>query len=242
MRAVLVPLSVFFAMLLDISAGAFTVLVAGMAVGYEVSIIECGIGSLFALSPDIDCAWQFLRGRHARNDHHQYITHRPIFGVSVALLLGGAYGVATGMWLWCAVAPLLVLWHYLHDTEGFLGRGIAWLWPISPWHYGFCFSKMRITKRGPWEYGDDEHGIAGEMHDLYDLYFYPTHQSIVELVLSAAFWTWTAVALWGAWGISVPIGLALFAAAFWLFAAYARKRRKRYQKAVHACSCLECVK
>ena len=73
----------------------------------------------------------FFKKKAVYGDHHQFITHRPVFGI----VLSSALGFLFGGTFWAMIAPLCIVWHYLHDTEGFGGGGIAWLWPFSKFYY-----------------------------------------------------------------------------------------------------------
>lgn len=237
MNIILMVCAVLFAALLDIVMGVSVVFALGEMLGESINEFQYLIGSALALFPDIDYGWQIVRGRNAKDDHHQYLMHRPLFGLVCAPLLGYALGGT----FWALVAGILVLWHYVHDTEGFLGRGVAWLWPFSSWYYGICFSKMKIVRAHAWQYQAGGYGVRGEIYDVRDMYCYPTRQSVTELIASCFLLAWPSIVLFGIWGLTVPAALLATFLAFWAFAAYVRKRPAQKYKSVF-CSCMECSK
>lgn len=115
------------AMMLDIAVGMFIILLASKIIGINLSIQNCLIGGMLGISPDVDILYMFIRKGKVYTDHHQFISHRPIVGIALVTLIGW---VISGI-DWSITAAACVLWHYIHDTYGFGGGGIAWLWPVS---------------------------------------------------------------------------------------------------------------
>jgi len=116
---------------LDFSAGVFIVYIGTLAFGYQTGILSFFLGGILGMAPDFDVFYMFWQKNEVYGDHHQFITHRPLFGIilfsTIGFLFGGTF--------WAIVAPLCVIWHYIHDTEGFGGGGIAWFWPFSNLYY-----------------------------------------------------------------------------------------------------------
>jgi hypothetical protein len=115
------------------------------------------MGGVLALLPDFDLVWpivrQLLTGQNIAGNHHETLMHRPIALVPaatvIAYLIGGPY--------WALTACACVLWHYVHDTKGMGGGGVAWLWPYS----GDYWSPAGFAKSTP---ADVEHDAWIEKH------------------------------------------------------------------------------
>lgn len=116
-----------FAAFLDFGIGTLIVSLISVLLNHEIQWWQCFVGGIFALVPDFDVIWMFLARGRVYGDHHQFITHRPIFGIGIATLAGYFIGGS----FWMLTALICVVWHYIHDTEEFANGGIAWLWPIS---------------------------------------------------------------------------------------------------------------
>lgn len=120
-----------FAAFFDFSIGTFTVYGAAQIFHYDASLLHYFIGGILAVAPDFDVLYMFARKGRVYGDHHQFITHRPL----VTMTLATAMGILLNNMFWTITAPLCLFWHYVHDTEGFGGGGIAWLWPFSKLYY-----------------------------------------------------------------------------------------------------------
>lgn len=116
---------------LDFCAGAFIVFIMGYLFDYKPSVFHYLAGSMFAVIPDIDLAYMLARKGFIYGNHHQFITHRPFFMLPLVFFTVLA---ASNKFL-ATVAVLCVVWHYVHDTEGFGGGGISWFWPFSNKYY-----------------------------------------------------------------------------------------------------------
>lgn len=106
------------------------------------------IGALFALLPDIDIALPILKG-NVEGDHRATLMHRPALILGAVALLGSLASVYAGT-IFFLLCPLLsLLWHYLHDTGGWLfGAGaIAWKWPLAatPLSFGGMHEAPTLT-------------------------------------------------------------------------------------------------
>lgn len=117
---------------LDFSAGIFIVFLGTIFLNYQAGIPSYILGGILGLAPDFDVIYILIKNGKMDGDHHQLITHRPIFGITLfstlGFLLGGTF--------WAVMSFFCITWHYLHDTEGiFGGEGIAWLWPFSKLYY-----------------------------------------------------------------------------------------------------------
>jgi hypothetical protein len=120
---------------LDFSAGVFIVYCIGYWFNLNPTGLSFMIGGILAISPDFDVLYMYMKKGGVYGDHHQFLTHRPIIGLAIADGLGWLFGG----FFWAVISRACLLFHYLHDTEGFgTGGGIAWFWPLSkkywsPW-------------------------------------------------------------------------------------------------------------
>ena len=114
----------------------------------------------------------FFKEKAIYGDHHQFITHRPLFGIALSSMLGFFLG---GLF-WAIVATLCIAWHYLHDTEGFGGGGIAWFWPFSQLYY----SPFRIVSQ-------KESLMAQHEEWLETTWLVPSKTSVVEIAIGSVF-------------------------------------------------------
>jgi hypothetical protein len=86
-----------------------------------------------ALIPDFDLVLSILNGE-IKGDHHQLLTHTPLFIIPVVMLIGLLWGKTVED---PRILPLLtigVLWHLLHDSPELGGGGIRWAWPHTNWY------------------------------------------------------------------------------------------------------------
>lgn len=241
---------ILFAMLLDISVGAAGVHFLAYIFKYDLSWWHYFIGMGIALAPDIDCVWQVasswlsrtiakrknkrigwhllllqkLCSEKTEDDHHQYLPHRPIFGLPLSAL----FGFVGGGSFWALTATLLVFWHYIHDTKGFCGRGIAWIWPFSKYYYGISWHlswpPIRIKKTLSWKYSPNHNGYNGELRELYDMYFDPTPQSLTEIIAVMLIWGILALFLWGVLaGVAAVLIIGTAVLVFWKIAPQYKK-------------------
>ncbi len=87
------------------------------------------VGGFLALLPDMDIAFQILRGRVVGN-HRESLMHMPLLIIPSAVVAAWIVGGN----LWALIAFLCVLWHYLHDTL----EGIKWFSPFFSQSF-FCY-------------------------------------------------------------------------------------------------------
>ncbi len=169
--------SLGFAGILDLAVGA---LIVHLLSGYFAHPLEWWqyiIGALLGASPDIDLFYAFFKKQ--ASGHHEYLTHRPALGIPLATAVGWILGGE----FWAVASCIGVFWHYLHDTEGFLGLaegGLAWFWPFSRKYWGV--EKYRIVSRTPVEH---EGGNGNDYDFFYEKYLSPTRRSVTEFVLTA---------------------------------------------------------
>lgn len=112
---------------LDFAVGTFVVGVMTRVWEIEISPWLLVIGGITAILPDFDIVWFLVSRGRPSGDHHQSVPHRPLVMVPIvgllAFLIGGDF--------WSVAISVCLFWHYLHDTHGFGGGGIAWFWPFS---------------------------------------------------------------------------------------------------------------
>lgn len=166
----------FLAGFLDISAGILIVHILGIFFNkISIGAADYFLGAILAVLPDIDLVYLFLKKGKVEGNHHEIIAHRPLIMIP---LMAGAEALL-GSAFWSVAAALCLLWHYLHDTEGFGGGGVAWLWPLSKKYY----SPLRSC-----EPHESLAGALGSFHAwIKDTWLRPNKQSAIELALGSFF-------------------------------------------------------
>ena len=169
MKSLKILISNALAAFLDFAVGCAGVLLLANLTDHTLVWWQVLIGGLLALIPDIDALPAVFTGKSAWYDHRQTPFHRPLLVIPIASssawLLGG--------WFWGLATALLVLWHYLHDTDWVAKRyGIAWLWPLSSSY---------------WSWRGSFPPIAGIEHHywLYTYWLRPSALSVAELTIGS---------------------------------------------------------
>lgn len=191
---------------LDLAAGMLIVTLLSEHFTYSLEWWQYIVGAFLAASPDIDLLLGFF-GK-SLDEHHEYLTHRPIFGIPFAISIGWVIGGE----FWAFAAGLGVFWHYLHDTQGFLflyDNGLAWLWPYSKKYWGI--ENLQVVYRTPKELSQCE---GGAFDSLYECYLTPTRRSVTEFALTSIFLGYVASSLLGNY-----LGVAA-ALIFWMTITY----------------------
>lgn len=213
--ALLKLLGTDFAVLLDFSVGVFIVYVSGRIFMHEVILFQYFIGGFLGLAPDFDVIYMYARYGKFVDGHHQYLAHRPLIGIGFAALIGWLLGGP----FWALVASCCLLWHYIHDTEGFSGSGIAWFWPFSKRYY----SPFRIV--------NPEDSLSGQNRDKHNdwldtTFLFPSHQAIIEIAISSIFLGIVGGAVLTWWiGILLFVLIWLSAVCVWSMRFKNRERR-----------------
>jgi hypothetical protein len=195
---------------LDLAAGALFVHLLGAYFAQPLLWWQYAIGAALGAAPDIDLFYAWYKNN--MTGHHEYLTHRPIVGISLAIALGFICGGA----FWATAAGVGVCWHYLHDTEGFLGLpggGIAWCWPVSKKYlgmHGFATTEISWTNK---VYTGDE---GNDVDEICEIYLTPTRRSIVEFALTGIFLGYIVGDLFGVfWGAITWLLVWSLVFAFW---------------------------
>ena len=203
-------LSLGLAGILDLAVGTLVIHLLSTVHGYPLAWWQYVIGACLGASPDIDLFLAFFRKNASA--HHEYLTHRPVVGIPFAVAIGWVLGGD----FWAIAAGIGVCWHYLHDTDGFLGLnggGIAWCWPFSQKYWGV--RNYRIVSQTP--RADDGGGNNYEW--FHKTYLSPTRRSIVEFMLTSMCAGYVAADL-----VSIIFGIALvgtfWCQLFFLWASY----------------------
>lgn len=166
----------------DLVFGVFVTVLFGAIFNVSLQLEHYFLGALLGASPDIDLLIPLLTGTKEKgaNKHHEYWTHRPIVGIPSGIFLGWFLGGE--FWAW--VAGTAIFFHYLHDTDGWLGlndNGIAWFWPLSKKYWGFSAWRIRGRTLAQLE------AESGGFESIYIKYLKPTKRSIVELAAVVVF-------------------------------------------------------
>ena len=196
---------------LDLAAGMVIVTLLGEYFSYPLLWWQYLIGALLAASPDIDLLLGFFGKRV--DEHHEYLTHRPIFGLPFAIVGGWIIGGE----FWAYASGFGVLWHYLHDTQGFLflyDNGLAWFWPYSKKYWGI--RNFRVVYRIPNELPQSE---GGAFDSLYECYLTPTRRSVTEFVLTSGCIGYVASSVFGDF-IGMAATLSFWVSIIYLWSMY----------------------
>lgn len=114
----------------DAGVGAALVALAGLYLHHDVTIVGLLVGSMLALSPDIDIVVPIVRGQLPQgttNSHHMSLLHRPV--LMIPALTAAGYIVGGPFWGVCAA--LCVTSHFIHDTPPVGDCPLNWLWPLG---------------------------------------------------------------------------------------------------------------
>ena len=116
---------------LDLCVGSFIAMIVAKIVGVDVGLQHLLAGALLAVSPDIDIPLIILFRKKEIIDHHETITHNPLFMVPTMTCLTWYF------WgpMWASIAVLCVLWHFIHDSEGVNEGSLAWFKPFTNLHW-----------------------------------------------------------------------------------------------------------
>ncbi|MBI1957039.1 metal-dependent hydrolase [Candidatus Gottesmanbacteria bacterium] len=176
-----------FPAFLDFSVGVFLVFLLGYFLEYNAALYGYALGGILALAPDFDVAFMFLWKHKVYGNHHEYITHRPLIMIAAAFIIGAF----TDGFFWAIAAPLCVFWHFVHDTEGLGGGGIAWLWPFSKKYLSPITGVV-----------SPKHSLAAQFQGKYDrwldtTWLVPSKTSLIELVAGSILFSIAAKAVLG---------------------------------------------
>ena len=116
---------------MDFAVGSLIAVLVDWALHVGIPPWYLPIGGVLAFLPDFDIIWpilrKFLTDRKIVGNHHETLMHRPLLVIPIATTI--AYLI--GGWYWAVTTFVCVLWHYVHDTQGFGGGGLTWGWPLS---------------------------------------------------------------------------------------------------------------
>lgn len=127
--------------LFDIIAGIGLTHVVGLLFGFDPSVVHVLVGIAFALLPDLDFIYHYLRTSQvgAYKGHvedHRDGLHYPLLYIPAGSMLILFFTQDTWALLFC----LCSLSHFLHDSMG-IGWGIKWLFPFTSKNYKFFCEK-----------------------------------------------------------------------------------------------------
>lgn len=170
-------------------------------------------GALFALLPDFDIVLPILKG-NIEGNHRLTLFHAPLLTLGIVAFFGAIGSFYAGNIFWLVCPLVCVLWHYIHDTEGwFLGNGaIAWAWP---------YRKTTYTFKGPTILEEGSHDEW-----LTTNWLKPASLSIKELGLGALFVGAAIAFFYGSfWGCAAGVAAVLAVLIVWVcYARYIKMR------------------
>jgi len=115
----------------DLAVGIGVVALYAYFSDMEVSLAMLAMGAVLGVLPDLfDVVPQIILGNPPLKgeDHHLTFFHRPLYMVPLVAFAGLVLdSFFIGHIFWTVIAPLLVTYHYIHDTWA----GIAWLYPFK---------------------------------------------------------------------------------------------------------------
>ena len=122
-------------MLLDIGIGIFASILVGKVFSLPLTPFLVGLGIAFALLPDIDGVYAFLRNGNDRRaiSKHRELIHYPLIYLPVGAIAALPFGPG-----WSVLFLLASVGHFVHDSIG-IGWGIPWLWPFTNNNYSFLY-------------------------------------------------------------------------------------------------------
>jgi hypothetical protein len=161
---------------LDFTIGALIVVIIESMFGASIVPWHLIAGSALAVLPDFDLIVPILLDT-VRGDHHQTLFHRPMVMLPTSIMIGWFIGGG----VWASIAGLCVFWHFLHDTRGLGGGGIAWFWPFSEQYWS-----LRGTQ--------NPRSVKVDYHEwIYNNWLRPSILSVREVALGSIL---LAIAAW----------------------------------------------
>ena len=199
---------------LDWSVGMFVVYIGSLLFDFDPSIPRYVVGGLLALAPDFDVLYALAKKGMPSDMHHEILTHRPLVILPVATLVGFGVGGA----FWATIVFLCLLCHYLHDTEGLGGGGIAWFWPFSRKYFSPITGAV-----------EPEHSLqaewSGRADEWFSLWFRPSALSVREIGLGSLLFGVSTGGLFGwQFGVLAATMVLLGTIFVWMLYAYRAAR------------------
>lgn len=151
---------------LDIGIGIFSAIIVSKLFSIDLTPTLVAVGIAFALLPDIDGVYAFLRNGH--KNHRAISKHRELIHYPLIYLPAGALAALPFDAEWSVLFLIASTGHFLHDSIG-IGWGIPWLWPFTNQNYSFLYKYLpRYHQQYPRKlvYAWDR----GQMDELIDRY------------------------------------------------------------------------
>lgn len=184
-------------MLLDAGIGIFAAIIVGKLFSLELTPLLVGLGIAFALLPDVDGVYAFLRNGHRNHKAislHRDLVHYPLIYLPAGALVTLPFGTE-----WSALFLIASLGHFLHDSIG-LGWGIPWFWPCIDENYSFFYRYVPPGKAFPRKivYRWDREALGALAEEYRDQnWFFNIYVRLHPLFLAEiAFFIIALVALW----------------------------------------------
>jgi len=171
-------------MLLDIALGIFGAIAFAKIENINLSLILIIIGILFALLPDIDFVFYWMKGKklNAQTHTHRELLHSPLIFISVGFLIILSINIPLAF-----LFAILTFLHFVHDSIG-IGWGVQWFYPFSHRFYKLFSTKDgKFSKKLVVSWAPEEQKIAaeqwGDKNWIKNVYFKPTPISITEFLI-----------------------------------------------------------
>ena len=161
-------------MFLDIGVGILIAILVSILFHVKLVAFLIIVGILFALGPDLDFLYVYLRRHNARDDYkHRDIIHYPLLYLPIGTLL---IFVLFGK-VWAILFFLTSFLHFVHDSIA-IGWGVKWFFPFSRKNFAFLYlysSKLKSGLRKPFFSFDEkelpaivaEHGDKNWVKNIY---------------------------------------------------------------------------
>ena len=124
-------------MFLDLGLGILGAIIFAQVIQIKVSFLVLSISIIFALLPDLDFVFGWIKHTEFKNVSHE---HRDLLHYPLLLIPLGSIMIFLFNSNYAYLFAVLVLLHFVHDSIG-IGWGVLWLYPFSKKYYKFFSEK-----------------------------------------------------------------------------------------------------
>jgi len=171
-------------MLLDGGLGIIGAIIFAHILQINISPLVLGTSILFALLPDIDFIFGWIKHTELKHVSHEHrdLLHYPLLFLPIGFLV-----IAYFSFTYACLFIILSFLHFIHDSIG-IGWGVLWLYPFSKKYYKFFseknghFSKKLIVS---WTH-EEQHEASTQFGDkdwFKNIYLKLHPISVIELLL-----------------------------------------------------------